>query len=164
MFDTTYMVTIKKMAPTTFDITQMRPQTVNEDWENIIDQNYKCVDRESLHVYSYPQRKILKLGNEIYWDMALRNVPRLRQDVTQWLHDNVPLSRNKEQYFAWCVGNDDYNLSDRTSFSIWFERKRDAMRFIQTWSKHKKPLEYYDGFNSRKHVLQDGKLVEVEYP
>jgi len=87
---------------------------------------------------------------------------RLRSDVLRWLHDNVKPRRGWDQPAGWAIGNEDYTSCDTLSFSFFFHRETDAMKFIRKWSVHKKPVSFLNYFKDDRRELKDGKLVKVK--
>lgn len=71
-------------------------------------------------------------------------------EVLKWLDDNILDIKNKK---SWCVGSNDYNLSDSGSLSVFFQRRKDAMLFIKTFSKWKKPINYCQYFTDVRKTL-----------
>lgn len=91
-----------------------------------------------------------------------RDVLRLRADVLRWLHDNVKPRKGWDQPQGWAIGNDEYNSHSGISFSFFFHRQTDAMKFIRRWSVHKKPVSFLNYFRDDLRELKDGKLVKVK--
>jgi len=127
-----------------------------EDWANLID---------TVTVFNQSKRdediKFYKRCKEKFpddnWDKQLNNpklgyvkTKRLKPEVMQWLTDNVA-DINGEK--GWCVGSDAYNISDGTSFSVFMQRRKDAMAFIKRWSKWKKPIYYCQYFTDVRKEL-----------
>ena len=94
-------------------------ENYKEDWDNLIvvDENYTC---------------------------------NLRPEVLQWLEVNVIDTKvpygNNSTTRAWCIGSCDYRKTSCTGLSVFFQRRKDAMAFIKTWSKWKRPLFYRQYF------------------
>lgn len=84
----------------------------------------------------------------------------LKSEVLLWLEENIPDFKGNK---GWCIGSQKYLYTDGGSFSIFFQRRRDAMKFIKTWSKWKKPLFYCQYFTDiRKQLdLTTGKYIDV---
>lgn len=90
----------------------------------------------------------------------------LNDNVLQWLTDNVldtdkPYNGNTTTK-GWCIGSLEYRKNDScSSFSIFFQRRKDAMAFIKRWSKWKKPLQYCQYFTDvrKKLDVNTGKYV-----
>jgi hypothetical protein len=75
----------------------------------------------------------------------------LKPDVLQWLEDNIEDFKGGK---GWCVGNNDYVVNDiSTGLSIFMQRRKDAMKFIKTWSKWKKPINYCQYFTDVRKKL-----------
>ena len=106
-----------------------------EDWNNLIIQ--------------VPYKEVLKVGN--YPEIEVeRNLLKLKPEVLIWLLVNVP---DFQDYKGWCVGSNSYDKDNHISYSIFFQRRRDAMKFIKTWSKWKKPLFYCQYFTDIRKKL-----------
>jgi hypothetical protein len=74
-----------------------------------------------------------------------------KPEVLKWLEDNI-LDINGEK--AWCVGSNDYNVTGSCSgMSVFMQRRKDAMLFIKTFSKWKKPINYCQYFTDVRKVL-----------
>lgn len=93
-----------------------------------------------------------------------------RADVLAWLNANVKDRKltkydkdNGESVKGWAIGSDEYNAANTISFSFFFERQMDGMRFIKHWSHHKNPVSYLQYFKDiRKELdLTTGKLKRV---
>jgi hypothetical protein len=106
-------------------------------------------------------KKRNKYSEEDLQDLCMSNTLRLDPKVFEWLENNVA-DVKKEKGF--CVGTDNYNFNDLISFTIFFVRKSDALRFIKIWSQHKKPTTYFDYFKEiRKQLnLKTNKLETVD--
>ena len=90
-------------------------------------------------------------------DVGWKSINKLKPEVISWLEDNVPDDKAGK---AWCVGSDKYIATDSgISSAVFFQRRKDAMKFIKTWSKWKKPIHYCQYFTDiRKSLdLQTGK-------
>jgi hypothetical protein len=74
----------------------------------------------------------------------------LRPKVVEWLEDNVKFNKEGQ---GWAIGSDEYRLHDGQKFTIWFQRKSDAQKFIKTWSSFKKATSFYNHFNDTNTVL-----------
>ena len=89
---------------------------------------------------------------------GMRTIFKLKPEVMSWLEDNISDIKGKK---AWCVGSDKYNLQDScSSYSIFMQRRKDAMKFIKTWSKFKKPINYCQYFTDVRKKLD---LATLKY-
>lgn len=79
--------------------------------------------------------------------------PTLSGEVMAWLHDNVPYDRAGRE--MWCIGSDNYLMKDIDELKIFFQRKRDALNFIQKWSRWKKPIHY------TQHITEVRKELDL---
>lgn len=89
-----------------------------------------------------------------------KTIKVLKPEVMDWLTENIPDTKEGK---GWCVGNDYYVATDsRSSYSVFFQRRKDAMAFIKRWSKWKKPLHYTQYFTDVRKVLnmKTGKYEE----
>ena len=87
----------------------------------------------------------------------------LKPEVIEWLNENVAPSTDAaraDQPQGWACGNDVYCSHATHDIAIWFLRRADAMKFIKTFSQHKKPLMTYNQDTYKKCILTNGKLVE----
>ena len=92
------------------------------------------------------------------WGIDLANkgsgkvtVNKLKPRVLEWLEDNVLDFQGAK---GWCVGSDDYGIGEsRSGLSIFLQRRSDAMKFIKTWSKWKKPIQYTQYFTDVRKKL-----------
>lgn len=82
----------------------------------------------------------------------------LKPEVLQWLNDNVADTKTGK---GWCIGSEEYLKTDSSSFQVFFQYRRDAMKFIKVWSKWKKPINYCQYFTDiRKRLdLTTGKYL-----
>ncbi len=100
----------------------------------------------------------------------MEDVYCLKPEVVQWLDANVKdknckmegrteLSLSK----GWGVGTDQYNVKNRSSFSLFFERPKDALAFIKQWSEYKNPVDYLNYFQDIRRKLnpKTGRLQRI---
>lgn len=116
-----------------------------EDWENLM--------------VSVETTKILTSSS--FPDLEVPcTYPNLKPEVLIWLNDNVEDFQN---FKGWCIGSKDYLMTSSSSYSVFFQRRKDAMKFIKTWSKWKKPLFYCQYFTDiRKELdITTGKYREI---
>jgi hypothetical protein len=86
-------------------------------------------------------------------------IPCLKPVVIEWLNENVAdCPKNKEQPQGWAMGNDSYRSKGSVDITIWFYRRRDAMKFIKVWSVYEKPTTYLNYFKDDYRELYEGKL------
>jgi len=122
-----------------------------EDWNNLFTKERYFSQEE------YEKIKKIYNGKEYYTDdfyrsMSTKDINVLKPEVYQWLLDNVPDSEDNEK--MWCIGSRDYLFQDSySSFSFFFQRRKDAMKFIKTWSIHKKPVYYTQYFTDVRKKL-----------
>lgn len=84
-----------------------------------------------------------------------RETIRLKAEVLDWLKENVK-DRPKcgdEHVQGWAIGTDKYNSQNTLSFTVFFERTSDGLRFIKRWSSHKKPVSYLNYFRDTLRKL-----------
>lgn len=114
-----------------------------EDWENLI---IKVPIKEKFKIGTLPEIEIET------------NILKLKPEVISWLYENVSDFQGKP---GWCVGSDSYNKDSPIEYSVFFQRRKDAMKFIKTWSKWKKPLFYCQYFTDIRKRLdtKTGKYV-----
>ena len=82
-----------------------------------------------------------------------RMVPRLKPEIIQWLSKNVKDRKCTGHKQGWCIGSDMFNSKDPLSLLIFFERQRDAIKFIRRWSSFKNPVNYLNYFKDIKRKL-----------
>ncbi len=96
---------------------------------------------------------------------------RPRADVRAWLAANVKDRRltkyEKDQGDSpkgWAIGTDAYNAATPISFSFFFQRQTDGMKFIRCWSHHANPVHYLQYFKDIRKVLDlsTGRLKRAE--
>lgn len=79
-------------------------------------------------------------------------VPRLKSDVIQWLSLNVK-DREETPINGWCVGSDIYNRNASISFNLFFERPKDALKFVRQWSCFGNPEDYLNYFRDIRRQI-----------
>lgn len=130
-----------------------------EDWSNlIIEKDYIDHESASYYVNEFKERtKYSKKGfskefyDDLYNEFGKKKISVLKPEVMQWLEDNVPDFKNEK---GWCIGSDEYISNDSaSSFSIFFQRRKDALAFIKRWSKWKKPIHYCQYFTDVRKKL-----------
>lgn len=142
VFDCTYMVTIDKFVRMYGEHGDCKEQ---EDFGNLLEKKSHVTDEGALGMY----------------DMG---VMTLKPEVEQWLIDNVEdnKSASHKGEKGWCMGDDEYRAHDMLSLTLFFYRRRDAMKFIKEWSSHRKPTTYLNYFKDDYRELVDGKLTKKE--
>jgi hypothetical protein len=90
---------------------------------------------------------------------------RLKPEVTRWLNENVKdrVEPCEGCIKSWAVGTDKYNSNSGVSFTLFFDRQPDAMKFIKHWSSHMNAVNYLNYFKDirRKLNVKTGRLVRV---
>lgn len=116
-----------------------------EDWENLI---IKVPTKKTVTSMGFPPIEI-----DTYYIA-------LKPEVMDWLHNNVDDFKGSK---GWCVGSKDYDQNVSSSYSVFFQRRKDAMKFIKTWSKWKKPLVYCQYFTDIRKELntETGKYTLI---
>jgi len=117
-----------------------------EDWERLLtkadyfnEDTYKILLSKGL-----PDCEEVKMA-------ATTKYNQLKPEVIQWLEDNVP-ERNGVK--GWAIGSADHVRSgSNINYDIFFQQTRDAMKFIKTWSKWKKPIHYCQYFTDVRKTL-----------
>lgn len=131
-----------------------------EDWKNLT---------ETVNVFSqkkydddivFAERMIERYPN--YYDQSyledikankktgFQNIRVFKPKVLKWLDENIADIDGKK---AWCVGSNDYSSQDASSLSVFMQRRKDAMLFIKTFSKWKKPVYYCQYFTDVRKKL-----------
>jgi len=106
------------------------------DWQNVLDEHYSN---------------------------TIDEVMRLKPTIIQWLNDNVKDREDDEHKKGWSVGTDEYNKHSGISFSLFFARRNDAMKFIKHWSIYKNPVHYLNYFKDIRRELDftTGRMTRV---
>lgn len=130
----------------------------DEDFKNLIAKK-KIFDEESFKYwedkYNGDSAKL-----ELHKQLSYKECFFLKPEVVKWLNETV-FDDKKTGEKGWCVGNDEYNSGGGMSFSLWFYRRKDALKFIKEWSVYKKPTETYnqDSYIKKTLDLKTNKLT-----
>lgn len=123
-----------------------------EDWGRLIDEKADTyLDRDN-DVFIKALRKLGASDEEID-ECCTRYSKNLKPYVLQWLHENVSDRKGEECNKGWAIGSIRYRSNEVSSFTIFFHRKSDAMRFIKTFSVHRKPIYYCQYFTDIRKKL-----------
>lgn len=153
-YDCKYIVTIDRIPKggSYYD-------TPESDWTNLVT-SYKIFDQkeyDSLKSYykdKYDEEELLSRSH--------KKTTTLKKEVVEWLNSNVKDRIREDINKGWCIGSDKYNLNANISISIFFHRRRDALKFIKEWSEYKKPTTYFDYFKDiRKELNNETMKLEV---
>lgn len=148
-------------APNMVEINRLEKDA--DDWSNLIDIK-RVVGKEELELQqsiaeSMTKRMGIDAGGfyteEKIRELATRDCPILKEEIQQWLHDNI---KDKDGDQGWAMGNDDYRVVQSYQLTLWFQRRNDAKKFIKTFSKYNKATSY---FNYLKDPI-DNKLLNLE--
>jgi hypothetical protein len=132
--------------------------TPEQDWTNLTEQ-FSFFDEEEFN---------RRINESAYWQgdenerhFATKTRYKLKPEVLNWLNENIKDRKDEDHIKGWCIGTDNYLSRSPLEVSIFFHRKADALKFIGTWSIHKKPTTYFDYFKGirEKLDLATGKLV-----
>ena len=134
-----------------------------EDWESLthtlpvfnqskLDERIAFMERIK---ECYPDRDFT--GYPTDRESGMSDVRRLKPEVLEWLEENISDFQGGK---GWCVGSDTYNMNDGSSYAIFLQRRSDAMKFIKTWSKWKKPTYYTQYFTDVRKKLD---LTTLKY-
>lgn len=141
---------------------------INHCWcsDSIWGGNYNCrvivsIDRiaEDKTYYDPPMEDWTNLIEEHEYDhrdeagFMHHDTRRLKPEVMQWLKDNIKERNCAEHKQGWAVGTDKYYSNDGLSFTVFFERTSDALKFIKRWSVFKKPVDYLNYFRDVRRKL-----------
>lgn len=90
--------------------------------------------------------------------------PTLKNNVIDWLNNNIK-DRNlpigdTESTKGWCIGNVAYRSNENMGISLFFHRHKDAMEFVKTFSRYKKPTSYINYF---KDIRKKLNLTTLKY-
>lgn len=120
----------------------------HDNKEYFSQQDYEEELKLLIETADLPEEKCATLAKR----MATQSINTLKPEVYKWLYENVSDDNNGKK--MWCVGSDDYAKDDSgISYSIFFQRRKDAMNFIKTWSKWKKPIRYTQYFTDVRKTL-----------
>lgn len=128
------------------------------DWESLIDDE---VD-EYFNQREYEVRKkhdpSPDKSDEELIEYCTHLAPNLKPHVLQWLHTNVedrPQQKTSEgeSLKGWCIGSPKYRGINESAFTVFFYRKKDAMKFIKEFSEYKKPVIYCQKFSDVRKKL-----------
>jgi len=75
----------------------------------------------------------------------------LKPEVIEWLAENIDDGKGGDK--MWCIGDEEYLMTDSGGINIFFQRRKDAMAFIKRWSKWKKPVHYTQYFTDVRKKL-----------
>jgi len=127
-----------------------------EDWDSLthkVEVFSQAKMDEHISMMDFIKEKYPEKASEIIIDpdMGLATVNKFKPEVLQWLEDNVADFQGEK---GWCVGSDDYDVTGSSSgLSVFMQRRKDAMLFIKTWSKYKKPINYCQYFTDVRKKL-----------
>jgi hypothetical protein len=134
-----------------------------EDWDNLT-HKVEVFSQERYDRYANTRKSLQdKYPDKDFSDIMVPGVgnveiSKLKPEVMAWLDANIP-DFNGEK--GWCVGSDDYTLGDScSSYCVFMQRRKDAMLFIKTWSKWKKPVNYCQYFTDVRKKLD---LTTLKY-
>ena len=126
-----------------------------DDWENLT-HKVKVFSQEKMDDHNrfmnMMQEKFPETEKEMSADpeAGMATVNKLKPEVLKWLDDNIEDFQGEK---GWCVGSDDYIVRDGSGMSIFMQRRKDAMLFIKTFSKYKKPIRYCQYFTDVRKKL-----------
>jgi hypothetical protein len=126
-----------------------------EDWNAVIDEEADTVfDEEGFErISKFFVEKKIDITEEVK-QSYIKTVPNLKPHVLEWLENNVKDHDYDESGKGWCVGSVKYRATDSChSFSVFFQRRKDAMAFIRAFSKYKKPVRYCQYFTDVRKTL-----------
>ena len=130
-----------------------------EDWENLIVTKTHYSQSE-YKVWSETFKNSKYIDEEDLVEMSTTEINTLKPEVLKWLEDTID---DYQGVKGWCIGSEEYTHNDSSiSYSVFFQRRSDAMKFIKTWSKWKKPINYWQYFTDvrKKLDLNTGEYVE----
>ena len=90
---------------------------------------------------------------------ATKLVRVLEDKVLKWLQDNIE-DNAKDKKKGWAVGNNRYNKEGDSDFCLWFYRRKDAVKFIKTWSKYGKATQTY---NQNTYIEKNLNVDTMKY-
>lgn len=124
-----------------------------EDYANLV-KTKQVLDKERYESYRFKNAK----EREEMKPLFERDCPYLIKEVRDWLKSNVA---DGPEGKGWCMGDDEYR-SHSQDINLFFYRRKDALNFIRTWSKYKKPTESYNSDTYvRKRLNLKTKTLQV---
>jgi hypothetical protein len=132
-----------------------------EDWNNLTREvEAFSQDRADLHARAVEAMREQGFDCPDDPKAGYVRIRKLKPEVIEWLENNV---EDYEGGKGWCVGSDEYIVGDSsTSLSVFLQRRKDAMNFIKTWSKYKKPINYCQYFTDvRKRLNLETLKYEI---
>ena len=117
-----------------------------DDWDSLV-YIKRIVSKEDLEIQEsvaesmkekYPE---MNYSDEMVREMASKDCPFLKEEVQQWLSDNI---KQKGGEPGWAIGSEQYRLNQGYQITLWFQRRNDAKKFIKTFSKWKKSTSYFN--------------------
>lgn len=123
-----------------------------DDWENLVDESAETFfDEEEYQLFlPYYEEQGLVLNKGRF----NKKVKNLKKELLDWLDKNVEDRTGYDCNKGWCIGSTEYRGKDASySMSVFFHRKSDAMKFIKTFSKWKKPINYCQYFTDVRKKL-----------
>lgn len=118
------------------------------EWDRVLTENLVLIPPDAESAKRYVERGYVKTIDEANTLMARRvHYPVLRDNVVAWLNKNVAPSTDIQRISmtnGWVVYSDEAMIKNSTSsFSIFFLRRRDALKFIKVWSTLGKPTQMF---------------------
>ena len=130
-----------------------------DNWKNVIEPNADMVINESSYnILKNIKEKCPNYDEDAFLEASRRPVLGLKPHVLQWLHTNVedrPQQKTSEgeSLKGWCIGSPKYRGINESAFTVFFYRKKDAMKFIKEFSEYKKPVIYCQKFSDVRKKL-----------
>ena len=141
-------------------VIEMYPDNhLDDDFNNIIKQK-QYFDQE--YYDDLITRNHLKDDPKLARIWATKLTKVMEDKVLKWLNKNIednPSTGKK----GWACGDNKHNSDGGSNFSLWFYRRRDAVKFIKTWSKYKKATKTYNQDTYiEKNLNVDTMKYEIE--
>lgn len=89
----------------------------------------------------------------------------LKQKVVDWLNENIKDKKDTDENTpenerkGWAIGNDKYNSNQSYRINVFFDRQKDALKFIRKWSIYKDPTFYFDYFHDERREMNIKDLI-----
>ena len=124
------------------------PANEHADWNRLLDEKVELIPPDSETAKRYIERGYVKTLEEANTLMAYRaHYPVLKKNVVDWLNENVAPSTDIQRISmpnGWVVYSDETRIKNSTSsYTIFFLRRRDALKFIKVWSTLGKPTRMF---------------------
>lgn len=147
-YDARHLVSFDKYAVEIRSTADCVPANHHPYWDRILEEKLAIVPPDPSTDFD-KYAKIFKCSVDKAKEILARRVhyPVLRDNVVDWLNAHVAPStdiRRVSMTDGWVVYSDKAMINNATSnFTIFFLRRRDALKFIKVWSDLGKPTKMF---------------------